>query len=65
MVLSCLYGVKLVFHLKKKKGASFVLFYACVAVTLCVLFPKKNKKVTKKKRKKEKKPRQACSFSRL
>ena len=37
MVLSCLYGVKLVLHLKKKtKAASLVLFYACVAVTLGV-----------------------------
>ena len=55
MVLSCLHGVKLVFHLKKTKAARLVLFYACVAVTLCVSFPKKSTKETKKERKKEKK----------
>ena len=36
VVLSCLYGVKLVFHLKKKQAASFVLFYACVVVTFSI-----------------------------
>ena len=37
MVLSCLYGVQLAFHLKKKKRAAiFALFYACVVVTLGV-----------------------------
>ena len=48
MVLSCLYGVKLVFHLKKK-AASFVLFYACVAVTLCDF----QKRIGKKQRRKK------------
>ena len=65
MVLSCLYGVKLVFQ--KKKGSKFCSVLCLCGGNLVSLISKKkrDKKETKKERIKEKKRQQACSFSRL
>ena len=60
MVLSCLYGVKLVFHLKKKKRQQVLycsMLVLCGGNLVCLISEKKkkkNKKETKKDRKKEK-----------